>query len=123
VLAEEGSSFPLWSGSGGFASVGLSASYANFPNPFAAGREATRFVFYLDGPARVSLRIMTLRGQDVAAPLRDVPRGPGLYQGDLWDGRNGLGNLVWNGVYAAELLVRYEDGRTERLMRKVAVLR
>jgi hypothetical protein len=66
---------------------------------------------------------MTLRGQSVAAVLNNVARGPGLYQSDQWDGRNGHGDLVWNGVYAAELLVQYDDGRSERLLRKVAVLR
>jgi len=123
VLPVEGQAFPLWSEPGGFEPVGLSASYKNFPNPFAAGRQWTRFVYYLEAPGRVSLRIMTLHGEGVAALLNGVARGPGLYQNDLWDGRNGRGELVWNGVYAAELLVLYDDGRTEKLLRKVAVLR
>jgi hypothetical protein len=49
--------------------------------------------------------------------------GAGLYQNTLWSGRNGLGNAVVNGVYIAELVVDYDDGSSERLIRKVAVVR
>jgi hypothetical protein len=123
VLPAQGQTFPLWSESGGFGPASLESSYANFPNPFAAGREATRFVYHLEAPARVSLRIMTLRGEPVASVVTDEARGVGLHQADAWNGRNGKGALVWNGVYAAELTVRFDDGHTERLLRKVAVVR
>jgi hypothetical protein len=42
---------------------------------------------------------------------------------DRWDGRNGAGSIVLNGVYLAELVVQFDDGSSRRLLRKVAVVR
>jgi hypothetical protein len=52
-----------------------------------------------------------------------VSRPAGLQLADVWDGRNGAGARVQHGVYVAELTVRLDDGRSERLRRKVAVIR
>ena len=123
VQPRAGSTFPLWSGAGGFAPADLRGSYANFPNPFAAGRELTRVVYYLRGDARVSLEILTARGEDVVTLLRETAKPAGLHQEDTWDGRNGRGDTVYNGVYLARLTVRYDDGASESLLRKVAVVR
>jgi hypothetical protein len=123
VRPEPGLAFPLWTEAGEFAEASLAASYANFPNPFAAGREATTIVYYLPAAGRVSLRIFTLRGDPVATLLDGVSRAAGLYQSDLWDGRNGRGSVVFNGVYVAELDVRFADGTGQLLRRKVAVVR
>ena len=123
VRPEPGHSFPLWTESGTVGAATLEASYSNFPNPFAAGREATSFVYYLRADGRVSLRIFTPSGDRVAEVVRDEARSAGLHQADAWTGRNGAGDLVRNGVYLAEILARYADGRTERVVRKVAVVR
>lgn len=123
VRPEPGLAFPLWTDAGGFSNATLAASYANFPNPFAAGREATTVVFFLPGEGRVWLRVFTLRGEPVATLLDGAPRSAGLHQSDAWDGRNGNGEVVRNGVYIAELEVRFDDGSSERLRRKVAVTR
>jgi hypothetical protein len=123
VQPKPGQSFPLYSETGRFAAQSLAESYINFPNPFAAGRQATSFAYYLTGPARVSLRIWTAHGEPVATVLDGAARGPGVQQSDAWDGRNGRGAVVLNGVYVAELEVRYDGGSTERLRRRVAVLR
>jgi hypothetical protein len=50
-------------------------------------------------------------------------RPAGLHQGDRWNGRNGNGSSVTNGVYLAELEVAYTDGSSARHLRKVAVVR
>ncbi len=118
-----GKVFPFWTDAGHFAPLDLAASYANFPNPFAAGREKTRFVYALQGEARVSLRILTVRGETVIMLLDRAPRGAGLHQDDAWDGRNGRESVVHNGVYVAELVVRYDSGAEHKLRRKVAVVR
>lgn len=118
-----GHSFPLWTEAGTVGAATLEASYSNFPNPFAAGREATSFVYYLRSDGRVSLRIFTPSGERVAEVVHDEARSAGLHQLDAWTGRNGAGDLVRNGVYLAELLARYADGATERVVRKVAVRR
>lgn len=118
-----GETFPFWTDVGHFTRLDLESSYANFPNPFAAGREATTFVYALDGAARVSLRLLTARGDGVRTILDGTPRPAGIHQADRWDGRNGRGLAVRSGVYVAELDVRYEDGRHARILRKVAVVR
>ena len=115
--------FPLWTGAGVFATATLHDSYANFPNPFAAGRGTTAFAYYLRDPGRVTLKIYTPAGDGVATLLLDAARLAGMNQSDLWDGRNGNGSVVRNGVYIAELSVSFADGSRERVRRKVAVVR
>jgi hypothetical protein len=123
VTAPAGHTFPLWSEYGGFVITQLEPSYSNFPNPFAAGREATHFAYYLPSAGRVTLRIWTPRGERVASLLDGVTRAAGLHQDDAWDGRNGSGRTVANGVYLAELVVDLDGGGSHRLLRKVAVVR
>jgi hypothetical protein len=123
VEAAAGNQFPFWSGLSSIAEMSLGASYSNYPNPFAAGRVPTTFVYVLDRASRVSLRIRTLRGELVRTLLEHVAFGAGLRQTDQWDGRNGQGQVVMNGVYVAELLVEPDGGPAERVLRKVAVVR
>jgi hypothetical protein len=123
VAPAQGKTFPLWSGAGVFGGAGLRESYSNFPNPFAAGRGATSFAFYLRNAGRVTLRILTPGGEGVATLVSDAARPAGMNQSDLWDGRNGNGSVVRNGVYIAELTVSYDDGSRDRVRRKVAVVR
>jgi hypothetical protein len=123
VLPSTGETFPFTTAIGNIGGASLAASYANFPNPFAAGREPTNFAFSLLQDAQVDLRIMTPHGELVATLLENESRGAGLYQDDSWLGLNGNGTPVHNGVYLAELVVRYSDGSRERILRKVAVVR
>jgi hypothetical protein len=108
---------------GNFSGADLSSSYSNFPNPFAAGRENTTFVYSLHSPGRVTLKIVTARWEEVFTILNDEWRQEGLYQEDTWQGLNGRGITVQNGVYVAELVVKYDDGTQDRVLRKVAVVR
>ena len=119
----QGTVFPFWSEPGNFTALGLSESYSNFPNPFAAGRQSTRFAYALTRDATVSLRVLTARGEMVATILDGSPRLAGLHQDDEWNGLNGRGVAVRNGVYVAELVVRFSDGSEQRVLRKVAVVR
>jgi hypothetical protein len=123
VEAAPGNQFPFWTALAAVGEATLAASYANFPNPFAAGREATTFAYTLERPSRVTLKIWTLRGELVRTMLEGAAFGPGLRQAELWDGRNGAGRLVANGVYVAELVVEPDGAPAERLLRKVAVVR
>jgi hypothetical protein len=118
-----GGLFPFWSECGQFTGQSLSASYANFPNPFAAGRENTTFVFNLPREGTVNLKIITPRGETIKTVIDNEQRSGELHQDDAWDGRNGKGDAVRNGVYIAELSVHYTDGEQERILRKVAVVR
>ena len=123
VLPASGQVFPFWTAPGTVSAASLEESYSNFPNPFAAGREATTFVFALDAAATVDLRLYTPRGELVRTLLDGADLPAGLYQDVDWSGRNGRGETVRNGVYVAELKVRFEDGTSARLRRKVAVVR
>jgi hypothetical protein len=123
VQPQENQNFPFWTLAGNFTGADLSASYSNFPNPFAAGREQTKFAFYLRESARVKLRILTIRGEEVCTLLEEAALGAGLHQDTSWDGRNDRGDTVLSGVYVADLEVRYADGTNARELHKVAVVR
>jgi hypothetical protein len=122
VLAAPGDVFPLTTRTATYAAAALAGSWSNFPNPFSPSHGGTHFTYYLPGAARVTLEIWTGRGERVAVLLDRADRAPGLHQDDLWDGRNGTGAMVQNGAYVALLTVELPD-RTERLRRKVAVVR
>ncbi|MEZ4651185.1 MAG: hypothetical protein R3E97_20825 [Candidatus Eisenbacteria bacterium] len=117
-----GAEFPLFTDAGSFGTTDLRESYVNFPNPFAAGRESTAFVYYLPMDSEVTLRVWTLTGDEVVTLVERYSSDAGLHQEVTWDGRNGNGETVRNGVYLAELEVQMM-GRSERILRKVAVIR
>jgi WD40 repeat protein len=123
VEASGGQSFPLWTEAGSFNQLSLAGSFSNYPNPFAAGRESTRFVYYLPEDATVNLVIWSVRGERVTTIRDNESRPAGLYQDDVWDGHNGRGSVVLNGIYIAELEVSFGNGGGEKLLRKVAVVR
>ncbi len=123
VQAEAGSSFPLWTQAGSFGTASLRQSFSNFPNPFGAGRQSTTFTYYLPQSGRVTLRILTARGEPVTTLVSDQPRTSGMHQDDIWNGSNGQQQVVQNGTYIAEIDVRLDDGTRERVLRKVAVVR
>ncbi len=104
----------------------LKSSYANYPNPFGANHPETYFIYYLPEKARVTLRIYTLTGELVHVLLNEVIKQTGLYDKDeIWDGRNGRGEKVLNGVYIAMIYANYLQGtrKTEKYLRKVSVIR
>jgi hypothetical protein len=106
----------------------LLAGVTNFPNPFAAGRESTRLRYVLTEDAGILVRIYTLTG-DLVRVLR-APKGApggagaaaGLSNELVWDGRNGRGELVANGVYLAEIRAEGASGAWEEV-RRVGVLK
>ncbi len=123
ITPAEGTSFPFLTKIGNLSTPDFAASFANFPNPFAAGREATTFTYVLPAEARVSLRLLTPHGEIVTVLMQDEPRSAGLHQSDTWPGFNSNGTPVHNGVYLAELRVVYDDGSSARALYKVGVVR
>ncbi|MCP4545044.1 MAG: DUF11 domain-containing protein [bacterium] len=123
VQGANGQTFPLWTRQGNFTALTLDESYSNFPNPFNAGSEQSCLTYYLDRAAAITLKVWTSRGELVRTLVDGDRRDAGIQQSDFWDGRNGRELVVANGVYIAELQVEYVDGGSERLLRKVAVVR
>ncbi len=123
ILGAAGQALPVVTDIGNIGQASLQDSYINFPNPFAAGREHTTFAYHLSGTARVSLRLLTPHGENVVTLLDASERGAGLHQDTVWNGLNGRGLAVRNGVYIAEIVVEYSDGTRDRVLRKVAVKR
>ena len=84
----------------------------NYPNPFRAGSESTRISYFLTRDTAVRITVYDLTGRLVWT--RDIPAGaPGAtgVEGGAWcevewDGRNGAGEVVRNGIY----LCRIEAG-------------
>jgi hypothetical protein len=94
----------------------------NYPNPFRAGAEPTKICYFLKQNARVVIRIYDLSGSLVwnkEIPAGE-PGGIGAPEGTWcevpWNGRNGRGELVRNGVY----LCKVEAGSQSALI-KIAV--
>ena len=123
VSSDEGQTFPFWTNLGAVGASTLRESYTNFPNPFAAGRTSTSFSYVLPQDASVTLEVLTARGEKVITLLSGSSRAAGLHLEDTWDGRNGAGQVVVNGVYLAELTAQFPDGTKERVLRKIAVTR
>jgi hypothetical protein len=77
----------------------------NYPNPFRAGAQDTRIAYVMDQPGSVSIRIFAIDGSLVyeeSIPSGDARAQAGA-QETTWDGRNGKGEVVRNGVYVCVL--------------------
>ncbi|OQX87678.1 hypothetical protein B6D60_03420 [candidate division KSB1 bacterium 4484_87] len=102
----------------------LKKSFSNYPNPFgSATRPETKFVYFLPQNTRVTIQIYTLIGELVwkVSYSEMQPQGQaGLHNGDItWDGRNGNGKRVLNGVYVA----RISTGDGKEAIHKIAVVK
>jgi flagellar hook assembly protein FlgD len=117
------SGYPLATGWTHVLGRGTTTAYTNYPNPFAAGREHTTITYYLDRKSTVTLKLYTLWGAPVTTLVDNQTQDSGLHQNLTWDGRNGSGDVVANGVYYLVLDVREENGTNVTLKRKVGVVR
>jgi hypothetical protein len=115
--------FPLQTGAAHVLSASLTSSFTNYPNPFPAGRGTTRITFFLEEPSTVSLQLYTLWGAKVKTLIDHAQLSPGLYQDREWDGLNGSGDVVANGVYYLVLEVNPASGGEHKIKRKVGVVR
>ena len=83
--------------------------FFNYPNPFRPS-EGTWFNYYLPQASQVDFRILTLAGElvwqqtfEASSPQAIQGARRGTNSRIFWDGRNGNGELVLNGVYIAVL--------------------
>jgi hypothetical protein len=88
----------------GITQIRTSADLAayNYPNPFNPRTQTTKIVFANPG-GQVTIKIFTITGQLVRDLSNDpslTPPAQGVSQ-VTWDGKNGMGQVVRNGVYVA----------------------
>ncbi|MCK4776593.1 MAG: hypothetical protein KAT30_17480, partial [Candidatus Krumholzibacteria bacterium] len=123
VATINGQDFPLYTNFGHILGTSVESAFTNYPNPFAAGREGTTITYYLDQRSTVTLRLFTLWGAPVKTLLDGQTLDAGLHQNTVWDGRNGGGDTVNNGVYHLVLEINAVNGSHKTIRRKVGVIR
>jgi hypothetical protein len=90
-----------------------------FPSPFNPEAETAQIRFALKNPAKASIKIFDGSGEMVKEfSSAALPR-PNLAQNIRWDGRNGRGEIVANGIY---FYIIEADGNT-RMSSKLGVVR
>lgn len=109
--------FPMSSNVLALMSGSVAGTFGNYPNPFRAGMESTTIEFYLPAASTVSFTLYDVMGGRVGALLDHQLLGAGL-QRVPWDGKNGMGNFVVNGIYYGQLEV---DG--SKYLVKIAVVK
>ena len=97
-------------------SVGADAAF-NYPNPFNPGKQPTSIVYYAPNTGAVTVKIFTITGKLVRTLTGQVTT-TGSNE-IVWDGKNGRGQTVRNGVYVAVILPPGGD----RQMVKIAVVK
>ena len=106
----------------------LEESFFNYPNPFGSvARPVTNFNYYLKEDSDVRIYVYTLTGELVRTWEFTQAEHPeltsaGLHQGEkelIWDGTNGMGHPIVNGVYLAFISTDYG----EQASTKIAVVR
>jgi hypothetical protein len=77
----------------------------NYPNPFTAGLVSTNIQYTLSGPSAVDIVIFTVSGREVWTFHANSGSSGGTMGVNTvsWDGRNGNGDLVTDGVYVARI--------------------
>ena len=95
----------------------LKNSFYTYPNPFGrSDRPVAKFLYVLKQPGDVSIRLFTLTGElvktwEYTKTEHPAQTSEGLHQGEIvWDGLNGAGRTVMNGVYLAYITT--EQGET-----------
>ena len=100
------------------------SSLVNYPNPFRAGSESTRIRYVLTEDMDITAYIYSLTGNLVWQ--KSYPRGSDGAQGQAtgytneiqWDGRNGNGEIVANGMYILDI-----RSGSEKQDRKIGVVK
>ncbi|HTR98423.1 MAG TPA: type IX secretion system sortase PorU [Bacteroidota bacterium] len=85
------------------------ADVFNYPNPFGASGTAFTFRQNQSAPLSVTVKIYTVAGRLIRT-LQDYAPGDSFVRVP-WDGRDGAGDVIANGVYLYKLIVRTTDGR------------
>jgi len=99
-------------------------AFGNYPNPFGRTYKQTNIKFRLDDPSDVDIRIFTLVGE-LVWKKSIAGLSAGLYDNLFkWDGRNGRGQTVLNGVYVCVLNVKPTNGKpAKNYITKIAFIK
>jgi hypothetical protein len=117
------SGYPLFGTELSIMEAGLESSFVNFPNPFNPADGPTTFVYALSREAKIDIELFTITSEAVKTIVSDDLQPEGVYQDNIWSGRNGIGLDVVPGTYLCRITANYTDGTTETFLRKVAVVR
>jgi len=90
----------------------------NYPNPF---NPSTTIKFRLPVRAHVTLKIVSLLGQEVAT-LMDSRQNAGDIE-IVWDGKNSVGNQVASGIYFYQLEAKGSDGEQFNSIRRMVMIK
>ncbi len=104
ITEGDSSGFPMQSMKLYFLNNTISQDFGNYPNPFHPEIQNTTIAFYLAQPSKVSLSIYDVLGSKVQSLLNQAYLASGWHQ-IPWNGRNGLGEEVQNGIYYCQLEV------------------
>jgi flagellar hook assembly protein FlgD len=117
-------SYPVKTVELSISSVNLESSYTNYPNPFNPMVDGyTTIGFNLSEAASIDIEIFTITGEIVSEIALNSDRLSGPHQSDTWNGTNDVGFKVISGTYLCRITARYDSGRTEEFIRKIAVIR
>ncbi|MFH1823804.1 MAG: kelch repeat-containing protein [Candidatus Firestonebacteria bacterium] len=100
------------------------SNVTNYPNPFSAGKEETKIVYVLTKDSDVEISIYTLTGDLVrkfnySAGAEGGKGTSSGYTNEIsWDGKNGQGSIVANGIYNCEIIA----GKLKEI-RRIGVLK
>lgn len=128
-ISVEVAGLSIFSVLGSIAPASMLSGVFNYPNPFAAGRENTRIRYILTGDYDVTVRIYTLLGElvqviECAAGTSDCGQGTarGISNEIQWDGKNGEGRVVANGMYLAQIRAKSSSAQ-ETETRRIGVIK
>ncbi len=99
-------------------------AFGNYPNPFGQNYPFTNIVFYLEADADIDVRIFTLLGE-LVWEYKETGLTAGIYDTHVrWDGRNGNGHVVLNGVYLCTIDIRPVGGGSgQHYITKIAYIK
>ena len=99
-------------------------SFGAYPNPFGRTYKQNTIMFRLENPSDVEVRIFTLLGEPVWS-RSFTGLSSGLYENLVhWDGKNGRGKTVLNGVYLCTINIRpLSGGAKKRYITKIAYIK
>lgn len=116
--------FPMWGRRIVFSGATWSGSPRAFPNPFDPARSLATIQYYLEQPSSVTVTIYTQRGDRVRTLATGESRPAGLSCSEVWDGKNGDGQLVRTGVYLVVVQATPSSGgASQRQTLQLAVTR